>query len=132
MNFPLVQLLPAKEQELKAFRLAVEKFCETFTKHLMETQRYTGELEVVSLLSNLKEKASFTAEVEKLEGKTPALKLKISFPEEKLEYETEPIVVPSSFEGPQLLWEELLRSIRGFIDFLLENLWEFYPEKCRE
>ncbi len=131
MNLPLVQLLPAKEQELRAFRLAVEKFCETFIKHLKETQRYTGELEVISLLSNLKEKASFTAKVEKLEGKVFALKLKISFPEEELEYETEPIVVLSSFEEPQLLWEELLRSIRGFIDFLLENLWKFYPEKCQ-
>jgi hypothetical protein len=129
MNVPLTQLLARKEEELKLFEFAVRQFCNEVKKVLEETQRLLGQQQVISLLSELTEKASFSAELVKL-NQIPALKLKISFVEEKLEYETEPLGIVSSLGEIQLLPEEFLRSVRKFIEFLLENLWKFHSLTC--
>ena len=130
MKPPLTQLLARKEEELKLFEFTVRQFCNEVKKVLEEAQRLLGQQQIISLLSELTKKASFSAELVEL-NQIPALKLKISFKEEELEYESEPLGIVSSRGEIQLLPEEFLRSVRNFIEFLLENLWKFLRYECQ-
>ena len=126
----LLSNMMRKEGELKLFRAVLEEFCKEVDKILRKAHGFAGDSEVISLLREISQKALFRAESTELEG-VPAVKLHVIFPEEKLEYKTKPLGMFFSLEDMKLLPEEFHESVRGFIDFLLENLWKFLPHKCQ-
>ena len=119
-----------KEKQLRLFEAVLKEFCEEVERTLRRFQGFGGSLEVIPLLREITQKAVFKAESVEHNG-IPAIGLHISFPEEELEYRTQPLGIVSTMEDMKLLPDKFIASVNGFIEFLLENLWKFLPHKCQ-
>jgi len=126
----LFRKMMEKERELKLFKAVLEEFCREVERTLRRVQGFAGNSEIIPILLEITRKAVFTAESTELDG-IPAIGLHISFPEEELEYRTQPLGIVSTMEDMKLLPDEFIASVNGFIEFLLENLWKFLPHKCQ-
>lgn len=119
-----------KERQLRLFKAVLEEFCKEVERTLRKFQGFASSSEVIPLLLEITRKAVFKAESVEYNG-IPAIGLHISFPEEEIEYRTKPLGIVSSMEDMKLLPDEFIASVNGFIEFLLENLWKFFPRKCQ-